>query len=222
MRLIIAVTLAVLTAAFAVFFCFSCLWSQYEGLGSNIASELLGLAISIPIIYLIVEKAIDKDRRLKWLPARQSLFNSLYRKTQSTLSLFAFIYGKVPALELFNNADLAVQETKRVSDEVLAKMDWSVLPGQLDNLIVSLDYQVASLLSTVRSNQNILSDDPVIFKQAFDVEAKMDSLSAIASFKSFPQGIREITPQQGAKITECMRALISSLVELLDTVKRQL
>jgi hypothetical protein len=220
MKKIISVTfIALIIAGLVAYICFPHLWPQYSDLWPNLASSLFGSAITIPIIYLIIEKAIDIDRMSRWLPARKSLFTSIYRQTQGVLSLFAFLYGNVPALELFNDRDAAVQEAKRVSEEVLAKTDWSICPGRLDNLVTSLETQISSLLATVRSNQNILSNDPTLFEQAFEVENRMNDLSAIASFKSFPKGILEISSQQQEKITECMRKLISALLKLLDMAK---
>ncbi|MBI4289211.1 MAG: hypothetical protein HY671_12395 [Chloroflexi bacterium] len=88
-RIMIFTIVGLLAVAFFVLLMFPVLWPRQDGLWSNVASELFGFAVSIPIIYLIVEKAIDADREKKWSSARKGLFRSMGRQIIGILNVFA-------------------------------------------------------------------------------------------------------------------------------------
>ena len=216
-RTFILTFLGLILTSIIIFTLSNYVWHDDSGFWVNVAASFLSLAISIPVIYLIIENTIESVNKSRWTEARNKLLKAVYRKTLSILNIITLEYGSLPILEILNNSEAAIKEARRLSTELSDGIEWAVVRrNRLDILVVSINQMFSLLLDKVRFYPNILSDDPDVFEKIFDVENKIDDLSAIAGFKSFPKGNWETSTEQGQQIVVYTRELIRSLLVLID------
>ena len=221
----------VVSAVFGVFALLSFLafphaWSGQDELFSNLGAEAAGIAFTIPIVYFVVERAIDRDRKRRWSRVKEALFEGI--RTQVCQMLITFLaecdqYIFDPSHGYTGYHTRVIEETRRVLDEDTELISWRDEIDKTRRLEARLREGVQALVSTIHSHVDMLDDKPALFERANRLQREVTNLFSIVSISLSPTfnpdaetTVAKISSYPG--FNRCLKALVKELIAILDEV----
>jgi len=205
----------------SVFFGILCalVWPKTQGWSISLGIELGGLAISFPLIYLLVDKSVKIERRKRWGKVRGIVIRWVRMHTVELLFHFDFKFSQRSILEFANN-DSIIQEATQLSRATLVK-DWSINDNQIIQLVSKLEKAVEDLEQIIVHYSFVLEEEPNLFEKILDAKDKTLALSAISSIRSIAETGRNFNLQeQNDTINQSFSQLLLAAVAIIEELNR--
>lgn len=184
---------------------------------SNLGVNFAVFAISIPIIYLAVDKIIKAERANRWKKVKVTLIEGINTQAVGMLNIVNVLYSQYSVADLFRDRKLVIDEAKHICSDIIPNLEWSTSMDKLEWLVSSLEEMVQSLVSSIKGYGNILDEEPELFEKAINLEHEMSKLSAVSSTRFFDRdGKNYIRQEQSPIINESIQKLLKGLINFAD------
>lgn len=196
-------------------------WPSTQIWSVSLSIELGGLAISFPLIYLLVERSIKVERRNMWKKVRSIILNDIRTQTAGILLQIEIIFSQSPSvMDFATSNDSAVREAKHLSTSDF-EHDWIDDQNRLNYLVTSLDNSVNSLVWIISHYSSFLNEEPNLFEKILDVKNKRNNLNALSSYRSINANNQEfMRPEQSTRINQALKQLLAASIVVADEINR--
>jgi len=194
------------------------LWPDTNDWSVPLSIEFGGLAISFPLIYLLINNALKNERRNRWEKVRSAVGNNLRILTISLLFQFDNKFSRISIVEFGNGNESIIAEAKRISQGDLV-YNWQIETIQLDSFVATIEDQCNSIIRSISNYSFILDENHNLFEKILEMQNKMAALSEISSIRSInSEGYVVISLEHNTRINASFKQLLLAAIAVIEEI----